>query len=224
MRIFIDTEFIEGKQRKKFLGFNVGYTKPTIDLISIALVTERNGEFFALNSEFNLDEAWNRFQWGEDGEGKEVKIYWLRENVLLPIYRKYIVGDLRNKLNFNKRTMRFIMDNWGQSLESIAYDIQEFIEDESVNHITKPKFFGYYSDYDWVVFCWIFGIMNELPEEFPKLCYDLKQIFDEKLIKLKLNKEEVYKMENYPQQLNEHDCLEDAKWNMKFYEFLKTLK
>ena len=32
MKYFIDTEFVEGKQDKTFLGIKVGETKPTIDL------------------------------------------------------------------------------------------------------------------------------------------------------------------------------------------------
>ena len=40
-RYFIDTEFLEGKQDKTFLGIKYKKTKPTIDLISIGLVGMR---------------------------------------------------------------------------------------------------------------------------------------------------------------------------------------
>lgn len=39
-KFFIDTKFLEGTQTKRFLGFNIGQTKPTIDLISIGIVSE----------------------------------------------------------------------------------------------------------------------------------------------------------------------------------------
>ena len=51
----------------------------------------------------------------------------------------------------------------------------------SLSEYTNPRFIGYYSDYDWVVFCWIFGKMNYLPSHFPQYCYDLKQELDRKV-------------------------------------------
>ena len=39
-KYFFGTEFIERSQPKKFLGFQHGQTKPTIDLISIGIVDE----------------------------------------------------------------------------------------------------------------------------------------------------------------------------------------
>lgn len=43
----------------------------------------------------------------------------------------------------------------------------------------QPKFYGYYSDYDWVLFCSLFGKMMDLPKGFPMYCLDLKQSLDE---------------------------------------------
>ena len=54
MNYYIDTEFIEGKQKKQFLGFNLGETKPTIDLISIGVVCENGEEYYAISKDFNL--------------------------------------------------------------------------------------------------------------------------------------------------------------------------
>ena len=44
----------------------------------------------------------------------------------------------------------------------------------------SPEFWGYYADYDWVVFCQIFGAMIDLPKGWPMYCRDLKQLCDEK--------------------------------------------
>ena len=54
---YLDTEFLEGPQSKKFLGIKYGETKPTIDLISIAIVAEDEREYYAVSKDFNLDEA-----------------------------------------------------------------------------------------------------------------------------------------------------------------------
>lgn len=105
---------------------------------------------------------------------------WVKENVL-----KY----LQNKLPMN--------------LYSIKESIKTFIGND------KPEFWGYYSDYDWVVFCQIFGTMIDLPKNFPMYCNDLKQ-----LCKSVGNPQ-------LPKQISgEHNALNDAKWNKKIYKFL----
>ena len=71
-----------------------------------------------------------------------------------------------------------------------------------------PEFWGYYADYDWVVFCWLFGTMMELPKGWPMYCKDLKQLSDT----IKKNK--------FPDPIDEHDALADANWNFKFYKYL----
>lgn len=44
----------------------------------------------------------------------------------------------------------------------------------------KPEFWGYYCDYDWVVFCQLFGSMVALPKGFPMFCRDVKQVLVER--------------------------------------------
>ena len=61
MKYFYDTEFLEGKQDRRFLGIKYGKTLPTIDLISIGIVCEDGREYYAISKDFNLKEAWNRF-------------------------------------------------------------------------------------------------------------------------------------------------------------------
>ena len=84
-------------------------------------------------------------------------------------------------------------------------EILAFIGDD------KPEFWGYYADYDWVVFAGIFGTMMDLPKGWPMYCRDIKQLCDD--------------MGNpwLPQQgKDEHNALADARWNKRAYEFLKS--
>lgn len=68
----------------------------------------------------------------------------------------------------------------------------------------KPEFWGWYCDYDWVVFCWLFGRMIDLPRHFPKFCRDLKQ----------LTKERHIDAATLPKQTGTaHNALDDARWN-----------
>lgn len=75
----------------------------------------------------------------------------------------------------------------------------------------KPWFWGYFADYDWVVFCQIFGAMVDLPEGYPYYCRDLKQWADFLGIP-----RDAYP----PTEKVEHHALNDARWNLKLYKML----
>lgn len=204
-KIFYDTEFLEGKQDKRFLGFKYGETKPTIDLISIGLVSDDNREYYAISKDFNLKEAWNRYDlvWEQSygdmrnifPEGRNRKVYWIRENVLKPIWEelsfKYI-DDRRfpddNSL-FTIKSIKNLLNIYGKTNKQIAEEVFQFVSEDRFT-IEKAKFyniqyekvelFGYYSDFDHTVLAWLFGKMVDLPKCFPMYTIDLKQIFDEK--------------------------------------------
>ncbi len=77
---------------------------------------------------------------------------------------------------------------------------------------TDIEFYAYYADYDWVVFCWIFGRMIDLPDGFPMYCKDLKQMMDDG------NLTSEWKKEVCPDPINEHNALIDALWNAELYD------
>lgn len=77
-----------------------------------------------------------------------------------------------------------------------------------VGNDPEPEFWGYFADYDWVVFCWLWGAMVDLPSNFPKYCLDLKQ--EAKRLGVKLR-------ELVPAERPEHNALADARWNAKAY-------
>jgi hypothetical protein len=248
MKYFIDTEFLEGNQDKRFLGIKYGETKPTIDLISIGIVCEDGREYYAISKDFNLKEAWNRYDIikGDStmvksiGDNQyKIKNYWIRENVLLPIYRQYVSGDARNHIPFTYSGMKYVLDTYGKTNKQIAEEIKQFVGTketienwEEIKDKMNTQFYGYYSDYDWVVFCWLFGRMINLPKGFPMYCIDLQQESD-RIYNIK--KEEytkgggrnfISKMSNhldYPRQTNEHNALSDARWNYELYKFLQQL-
>lgn len=210
MKYFIDTEFKE---------------KPnTIDLISIGIVCENGKKYYALNKDFNLKEIW--------------KDEWLRNNVLLPIYIEHVHGDMRNHISFSQSTIKGILKGFGKTTKQISEEIKEFIYSTNDNihpdtvsnfdeiiKLHPIEFYGYYSDYDWVVFCWIFGRMLDLPKGFPMYCKDLKQTYDEILSEYrKLTPSiDLKKDVRYPKQTDEHNALSDAIWNYELYKFLSNL-
>lgn len=72
--------------------------------------------------------------------------------------------------------------------------------------------YGYYSDYDWVVICQMYGTMMDLPNHFPRCCLDLKQ-----LSWLLGNPK------HPPDPPGAHNALVDARWNKELFEHLRTV-
>ena len=198
MKYFLDTEFIEGTQKSIF------NTKPTIDLISIGIVAEDGREYYSIGKDFNLKEAWNRYDCNINIITKKegLRTYWIRDNVLKPIYNELIQKEIDNykgfidpyyelELDFTYRNFKRLIKKYGKTNKQIAKEIKHFVANRPINsnkeqwildYDTKDvQFYGYYSDYDWVVFCWLFGKMIDLPKGFPMYCIDLKQILDDKL-------------------------------------------
>lgn len=209
---------------KYFIDFEFieGFHKPMfskrrhfIDMISIGIVSEDNRGLYFLSSEYNYKDA-------DD---------WVKKNVIIPAYIKEVHGDMRNSVD--ARDFQKVV---GYPIGRIAQEVIKWIGKDS-----NISFYGYYSDYDWVLFCSMFGRMIDLPKGFPMYCIDLKQSLDEKVAKLTNSdflthfhvetplsfkeKLELVKTTNinYPQQNNEHHALHDAKWNKDLYEFLQTI-
>lgn len=250
MKYFIDTEFLEGSQKEKFpISLFRKNTPPTIDLISIGIVAEDGREYYAISKDFNLEEAWNRYDLEEQsGDMRNIfpegrKIYWLRENVLKPIFIELYTRSEEDGFIYNKwyifkngfcfESLKTLINHYGKTNKQISEEIKIFTTNYSENPKEiwdKPEFYAYYADYDWVVFCWLFGKMIDLPKEFPMYCRDLKQMMDDKYYSIGTQKlpkngwiELLKQHSSYPQQTDEHNALADARWNKKLYEFLTKL-
>ena len=289
MKYFMDFEFLEGDIPVKIFGLNIPkwLIKPnnTIQPISIGLVSSDDREYYAISKDFNLYEAWNRLEMKYDNPLPPIKnrqmgysgylaeeaifraipkkVYWIRENVLKPIYTDLLIKDYSKKLFISEGTSEYrrleemfydskiytftlnnfkrLLFKYGKSNKQIVDEIKMFIGTketvenyEEVKHLLNPQFYGYYSAYDHVALCWLFGKMIDLPKGFPMYCNDLKQEFDRICIEREKNwmkeSENKFDMEthlktlpNYPKQTNEHNALADAKWNKQLYEFLKDV-
>lgn len=163
-----------------------------IDLISIGLVAEDGREYYAVHTECDCIDADE----------------WVLKNVLekMPEYNKGY-HDLRSgggdPSKYGKRTVADIRE-----------DLYFFLGQRN-NVAEKCEFYGYYSAYDWVVFCWIFGKMISLPKGFPMYCRDLKQMMD------MYNLSAEWKSAVCPDPEEEHNALVDAKWNKSLFEAIE---
>ena len=251
MKYFLDTEFLEGSQKTFF-----SKSKPTIDLISIGIVDENKREYYAISRDFNINEAWNRFDFkyntgmGDANNLPPTKVYWIRENVLKPIWQELKTRYLRDTdyisnshqytrliyTRFTLNALKGLIGIYGKSNEIIADEIKTFVgTEQTIGNWNEIKdnwvvdFYGYYSDYDWVAFCWLFGTMVKLPKGFPMYCKDLKQMLDDKAdfeLPNQPKNERVDVLKNsskYPKQSNEHNALSDAKWNLELFKFIRCV-
>lgn len=244
MKYFLDTEFKEGFHKPLF-----GKNRHYIDLISIGIIGEDNSEYYAISNEFDLKAIWND------------KDTWVKDNVLKSIHKQLCAKQSIHAktyhphlfVPFTLKSMRNLIKWHGKSNQRIVGEIIMFIYrdawdewmdgvDEFVDrgirfgwNTDKPiEFYAYYADYDWVLFCSLFGRMLNLPENFPMYCIDLMQMV-RAMCEVKRNGGtnryksplETYiktfkKAPGYPKQKNEHNALDDAKWNKELYTYIQN--
>lgn len=215
MKYFLDTEFIEGFHKPLF-----GKRRHFIDLISIGIVAEDGRIYYAISNEFRAKDA----------------DQWVRDNVISmlptrspssswPSPRE--IEDFR-KWKSNRQIMQELRQFFGYTYEWTDYGAAFVPSDKNI------EIYAYYADYDWVLFCSLFGRMIDLPEGMPMYCRDLKQMLDAyvegtwEAVKLStwghngLSLDEVKKLSGYPRQENEHNALDDAKWSRDLFAFLSA--
>lgn len=90
--------------------------------------------------------------------------------------------------------------------ENIKKDLIGFLD--PIAH-GRPELWGYYSAYDHVALCQLYGTMMDLPKDWPTYTRDIKQWCDE------LGNPDLPK-----QGKDEHHALADARWNQQAWEFL----
>ncbi len=164
----------------------------TIDLISIGIVAEDGRDYYAQSVAFEPSSA----------------SQWVRENVFphlktcstnWPISGfQHVSGQCRHS------------DCAWRWPSQIAREVLAFMDIEKYG---KPELWGYYSAYDHVAFCQLFGTMMDLPSGFPMYTRDIKQWCD------------TLGNPRLPEQgKGEHHALADARHNKVMYEFLAHLE
>lgn len=249
-RYYIDFEFIEGFRRfiwwlPSWLWFNKPYWH--IEMISIGVYCNDGRSYYAINKNFNP-------RWASE---------WVKENVISKLSPRTIGEPQLNtffdpEIGTSATTIFSEPNPEYKSMDLIKLDVLDFIGaglyherwGDGANVFFKdkwrvyddPEFYGYYSDYDWVLFCTMFGTMMDLPDGMPMYCIDLKQMLDEKALQTmrdgfidnaegKVNyptsiKEAISWLTNsakYPVQKNEHRADADAEWNFRLHKFIETI-
>ncbi len=159
----------------------------TIDLISIGAVCEDGREFYAQNAECKLNRASE----------------WVQTNVFPSLYALKLTefGWARTALG---------LASWIPSAE-IRARLLAFVGDDT------PEWWGYYSAYDHVALCQLFGRMIDLPKGWPFLTRDVKQLAEE------IGFEgDFYQL--VPPVGTAHNALDDARWTRLVWERLHEVE
>ena len=96
---------------------------------------------------------------------------------------------------------------WGHTRGMAAQEIAGWVSRRCGD--TKPKFWGYYPSYDWVLLCQHFGTLMQRPKGWPKRPMCLKQQAEACGLMI----------DQYPMQPEgQHHALVDAKWNRDLHK------
>ena len=78
-----------------------------------------------------------------------------------------------------------------------------------------PQCWGYFSAYDWFLFCRLWGEWSQMPVSISKCCMDLRQW----AVQLGIGSAEFKAA--VPQVGTAHNALEDARWNRALWTYLR---
>ena len=174
----------------------------TIDLISIGIVCEDGREYYAVNS----DADWDRIR--EDD--------WLMNNVVrhLPTHS---TGKAYRRTGFSQTSWSWgginMRDTRVKPKWVIANEVREFFraDEDFLLPDKEPELWAYYAAYDHVALAQLWGRMIQLPQGIPMYTHDLKQEMD----RLGIDSDEA------PKPSNEHNALNDARWNWSMFNRLR---
>lgn len=218
MKYFIDTEFHNYEKRTGF--FNQKRIR-TIDLISIAIVSETGKKYYKVSKDFDLKAAWAN--------------KWIRENVLKPVWENLYFNEpffTRQKfpqlINFSYEGLKNLISWHGETKDNIAKDLKKFLIEDIING--EVEIYGYFCDFDYVVFSQLFGDMNHYPPFLPYYFMDIRQTMQEKYKKhLKDNDTgldldyDSWKRKHFSYYDNIHDCYREVHFIKEYYDKLEKM-
>ncbi len=248
MKYYLDTEFIEGFHKPLF-----GKKRHYIDLISIGIVAEDGREYYAISNEFNLKDAnrlcinnplWNIYKnlYRKDNynnhllySSSDYDSWWVNVGFkrMLKKYgksNKQIAEEIKKFVNSEEVKVR----HFGVEPEFYAYYADyHWVSFCSLfgRMIDLPKGFPMYCKdlkqildekaniiRDKIINNWI--NYKDDAYKFDKRFDGYEKTTEGGIKWLRDNPNKYYK---YPKQENEHNALDDAKWNKKLHEFLNQL-
>jgi hypothetical protein len=194
VRVFYDTEFWENGR--------------TIDLASIGMVTEAGHDsLYYVNGEFPFAEA---------AEANP----WLAKNVYphLPVSQIHGVWhvDFTDERVVPRDEIRHHVEQFLMYCHRLAAkkDRREFVAGEYDRD--DIELWAFFSAYDHVALCQLWGRMIDLPPYVPMFTNDLASE-----ARVVLGKADARKLSTLVPQTGEHDALADARWDLEAFQYLQ---
>lgn len=229
---YLDTEFVEGFTKSLFAK-----RRHFIDLISIGIVCQDRREYYAISKEFDLTYVWNnKDSWVKENVLRKIhaELYKKSREPRLREFTKHNVRTLLEKYGktnddiardifffVNPQLTQYLirilsgaLKYEGATLQQYFKTFNDITESDKDALIASPTFVGYFADYDWVLFCSLYGRMINLPRGFPMYCYDLKQLMHDNDL------DSEWKKQKCPDPAGEHNALVDARWNLNLHEMI----
>ena len=138
----------------EFIEYRTGWFRKqyTIELISIALVSDDGRTYYAANRDMPV---------------RRIRRHtWLMENVVPHLPKGQ--GDMRNSMS--KRWLFHYGDPRVKAQSQIAREVAEFIKGTD-----DVELWADYGAYDHVRLCWLWGLMVDRPEGVPMFTHDIQQ-------------------------------------------------
>lgn len=175
-----------------------------IDLLSFGMVCETSSEELY---HVNTDADW----------AAAFKHDWIRQNVMGSILHSvWVPNDSGRGKGLELQVEIKEPYPVALSKKSIAKELVNYVERNlPENHV--PQFWAYYGSYDHVAMAQIYGTMMELPAFFPMFTMDIKQ-----LAIMKGVTSEPQGIPPLPENANEHNALDDARWNLAMFRWLTS--
>jgi hypothetical protein len=165
----------------------------TIDMISIGMVAEDGQEYYAISNEFDEEAVWEHS--------------WLPQHVMVHLPLVDNSDDLSHP--WLDRAHKDVKPR-----SVIRTEVHTFLKSKAT--LANPlELWGYFSSYDHIVLCQLFGTMMDLPRFVPMYTNDVMQEF--------VNTGAP--REAYPDKPHDlHNALADAQWTLKFVNNVNAAK
>lgn len=161
------------------------------------------------------------------------------------------IKNIRQQFNLNR--FSYLVKKYGRPKSEIAGRIKTMVYMESsiydphsignwidVKHLFPVKFYSNHATHDWYLLCSLYGGVKNVPIGFPEYCISLKQLLDESVARLSNRNFRIHMAENkqlnfdtmldlvkssknYPQASFINDPFENAKWNYKLHNYIKSI-
>lgn len=125
----------------------------------------------------------------------------------------YLVSCEWSEADLNVWVREHVLPHLGNAPRVSLSSMREAVE-AFVGADPSPEFWGYFSAYDWFLFCRLWGEWAAMPASIPKICLDLKQWAKQIGIDSTQFKAAV------PQEGTAHNALDDARWNRALWAHL----